>query len=146
MEDENQLTKDRLSNLANNFVKTQTVKIDEITTGNLTVEIHIQDRGGGRECYYAVINGEPAAYCYGNVQKRRTGKRFVIASTFVHPQYQRKGVGTALYTSIINSNVMLVSDWDLSPGAISLWEKLLKSLPFKTVVVVRDGYFARKRP
>lgn len=141
-----QRTEQQLLNLVSNFEKTPSDHVHTQIVGDKQISILFQERGLGQGCYYAVIDGQPVAYCFGYNQKRSARKtRFIIKSTFVHPAYRQQGIGAALYTAIINSSVILVSDWELSPGAAALWNKLQQSLPYRTIISACDGYIGIMR-
>ena len=125
--------------------------------GRITIERH--DRDTGTIAYYAVanVNGQetPLMYCVGHPDARPNRYEisnplirnyFTIASTFVHPRYQRQGVALALYTAIIETGISVKSDWDLNEGSTRLWEKLMDTLPRRTVIKIGDRYLAKSRP
>ncbi len=139
----NGLEADRMQNLHNNYQKNKDV---EELVCEIPLKVVFHRRDFGRGAFYALKNGRPIAYCVGNLQRREGRRsRFIITSTFVDPQFQRQGVGFALYRAILSTNITLVSDWDQSEGAIALWERLLREEPMGNVVRFKNGYFARKR-
>ena len=138
----NDLEVARMQNLHNNY---QANKASEELVCEIPVKVVFHRRDFGRGAFYALKGGKPIAYCVGNLQRREGRRsRFIITSTFVDPQYQKQGVGFALYRAILSTNITLVSDWDQSEGAIALWERLMREEPMGTVVRFKDGYFARK--
>jgi len=88
----------------------------------ITIELHNRDMG--REAFYAVKNGEPIAYCVGHRMVRKSKQWFCIKSTFVRPDHQKQGVGMMVYTAILNTGRTIISDYELSEGAMALWSKL----------------------
>lgn len=109
----------------------------------ITIELH--DRNMGREAFYAVKNGEPIAYCVGNKLQRKSGMWFGIQSTFVRPDYQKQGVGMMIYTAILDSGRTVISDYDLSEGAVALWTKLKAQSGYRVRKEWRH-YIARSAP
>ncbi len=138
------LTATRIRNLEANYRRWGRPDCS-IPTGQPGLTVERQARDFGQAAYYGVKNGEPVAYCVGHDVHRPCGRRFVITSTFVHPEHQRQGIARAVYLAIIDSGTTLVSDWDLSPGAIALWRSLMASQPRGTVLHFKEGFVARRR-
>lgn len=134
---------ERLFNLANNYERHKAG--NEKVRERSGVTIIRQTRPFGSCVYYAVIEGTPVAYCAGHDISRPSGRRFVITSTFVHPDHRRKGIGRTIYTAIIDQGITLVSDWDLSDGAKALWAHLMREEPMGDVIYFQDGYVAKRR-
>lgn len=133
----------QIFNLENNYKQHAGQVTHLLDEGEYKVEYH--HRNFGRGAYYLTHKGRPVAYCVGHEVKRNTSQRFMITSTFVHPDYRKQGNGRKLYEAIIDSGVLLVSDWDQTEGAIALWKGLLRDLPLRTVAIVGDRYIAKKR-
>jgi GNAT superfamily N-acetyltransferase len=139
--DENTLA--RMDSLVRNYEKN---KAGEIVISEIPLKVVCHDRGYGQKAFYAIRNGTPIAYCVGHFQQRQGRRdRFIITSTFIHPDFQRKGIGLALYRTILSTGVVLISDWDQSDGAVALWEKLLREEPMGDIVRFQNGYFARRK-
>lgn len=118
------------NNYNNNHSKEVVAQCQE--TG-ITIELHNRDMG--REAFYAVKSGEPIAYCVGHRLHRKSGQWFCIKSTFVHPDHQKQGIGMMVYAAILDSGRTVISDYDLSEGAVALWTKLR----------AHNGYRVRKK-
>ena len=137
------MTQQQIDNLQNNYAKFNGKRVAVADLNGISIEYH--DRGMGRAAYYAVKDGEPVAYCVGYVAKRPNHERFMISSTFVHPDWRRKGIGQGIYLAIINQGITLVSDWDLSPGGEALWASLMRNEPRRDIIHFKDGYVAKRR-
>lgn len=103
-----------------NFCQLQTIS----QTSEL--KILFLDRGAGREIYMAVINDSPVAYCVGYREVRGTTSRFRISVTYVWRSHRRQGIAQQIYLTILNQGRVLISDFEISNGAKSLWCKLSK--------------------
>ena len=134
---------ERLFNLENNYRRYEGDSEELHRDEDCIVVRHY--RPFGQLAHYAVINGEPVAYCVGHDVMRPSGRRFIVTSTFVHPDYRKKGIGSTIYRAIIDEGVMLVSDWDLSEGAKGLWQSLLRNEPRRDVFHFKDGFAAKRR-
>lgn len=134
---------ERLFNLENNYRRYEGEE-EAIHSGE-TFSIVRHYRPFGQVAHYALIDGEPVAYCVGHDVVRPSGRRFVVTSTFVHPDHRKKGIGSTIYRAIINDGITLVSDWDLSEGAKALWASLLQNEPRRDVIHFKDGYVAKRR-
>jgi GNAT superfamily N-acetyltransferase len=88
---------------------------------------------GGVTVFYIIHKGIPVGYihCYNLTPAVQ------ISSTYISPDFRRRGLGTLSYKSIIDHVGTLVSDNDRSEGAEALWAKL--SLD-QTISVVNQGF------
>ncbi len=138
----------RQANLTNNFAsyegKREIFAQASCKLGDITIQRH--KRPSGQHCYYAVktVNGveTPLAYVLGYPDKTNHRERFIIITSFVTVRAQKMGIGTAVYSAIINSGTMLVSDWDISEGAHALWASLIRKYPMRSIAKFSDGYVA----
>lgn len=133
----------RLNNLSSNYARYDGEEEELHTDGPFRIVRH--RRGMGRIAHYAVIDDIPVAYCTGYDAKRPNRQRFIITSTFVHPDYRKKGIAAAIYRAIIDDGITLVSDWELSEGAKALWAHLQRSEPMRDIISFREGYVAHRR-
>lgn len=134
---------ERLFNLSTNYKRHKAGNEKVCERGGITIVR--QTRPFGPCAYYAVADETPIAYCVGHDISRPSGRRFVITSTFVHPEYRRKGIGRTIYTAIIDQGITLVSDWDLSDGARALWAHLMREEPMGDIIYFKEGYVAKRR-
>lgn len=113
------------------------------TIGDIVIERH--ERGFGRSVFYAVRDGVPLAYVAGHVITRAGRRtRFQITSTFVSRPSRRQGIALLIYRTIMDSGLVLVSDWDQTEGAIALWQKLMQTERRGHVFSFQNGYVGRR--
>lgn len=134
---------ERLFNLENNYQRYDGNE-EEIYSGPECIVVR-HYRRFGQVAHYAVIGGIPIAYCVGHDVVKPSGRRFIVTSTFVHPDHRGKGIGSTVYRAIIDDGIILVSDWDLSDGAKALWASLMRDEPRRDVIHFKDGYVAKRR-
>ena len=145
----------QLANLALKYTCRTNRKVTSFTDANgAQVDIVRQARDYGQAAYYAVIDGEPVAYVVGHhidrhrnddndIIRYRRRPRFIVTSLFVAPARRGIGIATGLYSAIIKSGVVLVSDWDRNNGSEALWSSLQQHLPRRTVAYFSGLYIGR---
>ena len=108
--------------LRNNYKNHRSKEVLSQDSDGIVIEVH--DRDMGREAFYAVHDGIPVAYCVGHRVRKKNRQFFCIKSTFVHPDWQQKGIGTKIYENIARTGRVIISDYELSDGARKLWTRL----------------------
>jgi hypothetical protein len=79
------------------------------------------------------IDDENAAYMKAVHITDMSGEVFMVKRTFVVPKFRNKGLMTALYQTLHNQHIVLISDSELSPESISIWKKLNKHHEIKII-------------
>lgn len=145
----------RLDSLAQGYRYWPSTPVAVFTAANdASVDVVRQRRDYGEAAYYAIINGKPVGYVVGHHVDRhlsaihepvryRRRARFIITSLFVAPVHRGIGIASGLYSSIIKSGVILVSDWDRNDGSNALWCSLQDRLPRRTVASFSGLYIGR---
>ena len=63
----------------------------------------------------------------------------MIVMVYIQPQYRHKGVGEQLYRFIIGRGITLMSGYEISPMALSVWSKLARDHSIKVGVLNRNN-------
>lgn len=111
-------------------------RAEQITTAENLPVFHIP--GGPKDptlhCYAVRVDNQYVSMLIGRVGSFNGRTAVFIARTYTLPSYRNKGLVTSLYRALYSRmKYVLISDGEMSPETISVWEKLAASLPVKVV-------------
>lgn len=109
---------------------------EQITTAENIPVFHIP--GGPKDptlhCYAMRIDNQYVSMLLGRVGTFNGRAAVFIVRTYTLPSYRNKGLVTSLYKALYSRmKYVLISDGEMSPETIAVWEKLAAALPVKVV-------------
>ena len=86
------------------FVESTAVSFELVTPSIEEFAGRIAKAIAGWEWLVAELDGECIAYAYASSHRERAAYRYSVeVSAYVHPNYQRQGIGSALYIQLFES-------------------------------------------
>lgn len=128
----------------NHYVETSTITFEENPVSNDEMVRRIQEVSEKLAWYVFESDGRVLGYAYATPWRARSAYRFSVETTvYVCPEHPRKGIGSALYKTLIDDlrkrNIRVILGGIAQPNEASVL--LHESLGFERVAYLKDvGY------
>lgn len=128
----------------NHYIETSTITFEENPVSNDEMVRRVQEGSEKLAWYVFESDGRVLGYAYAAPWRARSAYRFSVETTvYVCPEHPRKGIGSALYKTLIDDlrkrNIRVILGGIAQPNEASVL--LHESLGFERVAYLKDvGY------
>lgn len=133
-----------IASIYNHYIETSTITFEENPVSNDEMVRRVQEGSEKLAWYVFESDGRVLGYAYATPWRARSAYRFSVETTvYVCPEHPRKGIGSALYKTLIDDlrrrNIRVILGGIAQPNEASVL--LHESLGFERVAYLKDvGY------